>query len=159
MTETNTNINITTNEPEELRIKSYEMHCWFRPPADLRDHFDNVQRGVFEIAPPMFEYEEIKGEKLSFSFRWGTDLNNIDFPINENGMSEHLWVKSIRGLKYLHPSRAFNKILKHKYPGLWENQHFAHEWSDNGDTICLRISWDLTNYVKPEEIPTEPKPL
>lgn len=150
MTETNTNINITTNESEELRIPSYSQHLWLRPPEDLRNHFDNARRGVFEIAPPLFEYEEIESKKLSFTFLWGTDLMNVDIPINSAGVEEHLWVKSIKGLKYLHPSREFNKIMRHNYPGLWENQHFAHEWQDSGDVIKLRISWDISNYVKPE---------
>lgn len=147
---TKTEITVTTNEAEDLRIESYNAHCWFRPPADLRNHFDTVRRGVFEIAPPCFEYEEIEGEKLSFSFLWGTDLNNVDVPLNTNGVSEYLWVKSIKGLKYLHPSREFNKILRHKYKDLWESQHFTHEWQDSGDMIKLRISWDLTEYIKPE---------
>lgn len=155
---TETTIDITTNKPEELRIPSYMEHCWMRCPKALRDHFDSERKGVFEISPPCFEHEEIEGEKLTFTFTWGCDLNNIDTPLNENDISEHVWVKSIRGLKYLHPSRVFNKILRHKYPGLWENQHFKHEWMDNGDTIRLRISWDLKTYTKPEP-PIEPKGL
>ena len=152
---TKTTINVTTGEPEEsedLRILSYSDHLWHRPPADLRDHFDTVRRGVFETAPPVFEHAEIEGDSISFTYKWGTDLNNIDIPINENLIEEHLWVKSIRGLKYLHPSRAFNKIMRRKYPGLWTQQHFKHEWSDSGDVVTLRISWDLTKYeTKTEE--------
>lgn len=142
---TKTTINVTTGEPEELRIDSYKDHLWFRPPVDLRNHFDTARRGVFEVSPPCFEWSETE-EKLEFVFKWGTDLNNVDHPINENGIEEHLWVKSIRGLKYLHPSRAMNKIMRHKYPGLWMGQHFKHEWNDNGDVVTLRISWDLTKY-------------
>lgn len=144
-----TEITVTTKEQEDLRIDSYSQHCWFRPPEGLRNHFDTIRRGVFEIAPPCFEYEEIEGKEISFTFLWGTDLNNVDIPLNTNKVPEHLWVKSIKGLKYLHPSREFNKILRHKYPGLWESQHFTYEWSDNGDVIRLRISWDLSSYVKP----------
>jgi hypothetical protein len=142
---------VTTSEPEELRIESYMPHCWFRVPKNLRDHFDINRKGVFEISPPCFEHEEIEGKSLSFTFKWGCDLNNVDSPLNENNISEHVWVKSIRGLKYLHPSRAFNKILRHKYPTLWETQHFSHKWNDNGDVISLTISWDLKTYIKPEE--------
>ena len=152
---TETEITVTTNEPEELRIKSYAQHLWLRCPESLRDHFDTERRGVFETAPPCFDYEEIEGKSISFTFRWGADMDNIDIPLNEHGVEEHLWVKSIRGLKYIHPSRTFNKIMRSKYPGLWEQQHFAHEWQDSGDVIKLRISWDLTKYTPPDNQPSK----
>ena len=145
-------ITVTTNEPEEpedLRIKSYEDHLWLRCPKALRDHFDNVRKGIFEISPPCFEWKE-GDEKIEFTFKWGTDLLNLDTPLNTSDIEEHLWVKSIRGLKYIHPSREFNKVMRHKYPGLWAEQHFDHNWEDNDDVITLTISWDLTKYQPPE---------
>jgi hypothetical protein len=151
---TETEITMTTNEPEELRIESYKDHCWFRLPADLREHFSNVRNGVFEISPPCFEWSETE-EKLEFIFKWGCDLMNVDSPLNSSGVEEHLWVKSLKGLFYLHPSREFNKIMKHRYEGLWTQQHFSHEWLDNGDTITLTISWNLSTYVLPETPETE----
>lgn len=147
---TETNIEVTTNElPEELRIHAYREHLWFRVPETLRDHFDEKRRGVFEISAPCFEWE-ITNTRIEFIFKWGTDLMNIDVPLNIDGIEEHLWVPSLRGLKYLHPSRAFNKVMKHEYPELWMQQHFTHEWHDSGDVITLTISWDLSKYTKPE---------
>ena len=146
MTETNITITANEPEPEELRIAAYSEHLWMRCPKSLRDHFDTNRKGVFEISPPCFKYEEIENESISFTFRWGTDLMNVDIPLNSAGIEEHLWVPSLRGLKYIHPSRAFNKIMKHKYQGLWNQQHFKHEWLDNGDVISLTISWDLSKY-------------
>ena len=149
---TETEITVTTNDPEDpedLRIKSYGDHLWLRCPKTLRDHFDTKRKGVFEISPPCFEYVETETE-ISFTFIWGCDLLSLDTPLNTAGVEEHLWVKSIRGLKYIHPSREFNKVMRHKYPGLWTDQHFAHKWSDNGDVISLTISWDLTKYQPPE---------
>lgn len=146
-----TKITVTASDHEELRIKSSYEHLWLRPPKTLRDHFDTQRKGVFEIAPPCFEYE-INDDRLSFTFKWGTDLNNIDTPLNDRGISEHLWVKSIKGLKYIHPSRKFNKIMKHQYEGLFEQQHFTHEWDDSGDIVSLTISWDLRNYTPPKAL-------
>ena len=142
---TETTINVTTNESEELRIPAYQEHLWLRCPKTLREHFDNVRKGIFEISPPCFEWK-VSDYKIEFMFKWGTDLLHLDTPLNTAGVEEHLWVKSIRGLKYIHPSREFNKIMKHGYPGLWMEQHFAHDWNDDGDVITLIISWDLTKY-------------
>jgi hypothetical protein len=145
---------VTTSESKpkdksDLRINAYREHLWFRCPADLREHFSNVRMGVFEISPPCFEWSETE-EKLEFVFKWGCDLLNVDLPLNSAGISEHLWVKSLKGLFYLHPSREFNKVMKHQYEGLWMQQHFAHEWSDSGDVIMLKISWDLDQYTPPK---------
>lgn len=157
-----TEITVTTedrkSEPEELRIPAYSEHLWFRCPETLRNHFDGKRRGVFEISPPMFDWN-ITDTKITFVFKWGTDFANIDIPLNADGVEEHIWIPSLKGLKYIHPSRAFNKVMKHEYKGLWESQHFKHEWSDSGTVITLTISWKLDEYTKPEDGADKPKGL
>lgn len=153
-----TEIITMTNELEDLRIPAYSDHLWFRCPKTLRDHFDTKRKGVFEISPPCFNWN-VMDKKIEFIFQWGTDFANIDTPLNSHDIEEHIWVPSLKGLKYLHPSRVFNKVMKHEYPGLWMNQHFNHEWEDSGDVITLTISWDLEKYEKLEPDEIKPKGL
>lgn len=145
------NTNIENPELEDIRIPSYAEHGWIRPPKSLREHFETKRFGVFEIVPPCFDWNPSK-RKIILTFIWGTDINDIKIPINKNCVEEHCWVPSQKGLKYMHPPREFNKMMKHDYPELWDQQQPTHEWEDNGNNIMLILSWDLEKYIKPKEI-------
>ena len=147
---TETTINVTTNESEDIRIPSYSSHGWMKLPQELKDHFDEKRFGVFDIVPPMFSWE-YNEEKLKLIFKWGTDLNNIETPLNQNDVPEFCWIPTLRSQKYIHPPREFNKFVRKNYPGLCVQQQPMHEWDDNGDVITLYLSWDLSKYIKPEK--------
>ena len=140
-----TKITVTTNEPEDLRIPSYQEHGWIKLPQELKDHFDKKRFGIFDVIPPMFSWE-YNEEKLNLTFKWGTDFNNPEIPLNRNGTIEYCWIPTLRSQKYIHPPREFNKFVRKNYPGLCVQQQPIYEWADNGDVITLYLSWNLLKY-------------
>ena len=140
-----TGITVTTNEPEDIRIPSYQEHGWMKLPQDLKDHFDKNRFGIFDVIPPMFSWE-YNDEKLKLTFKWGIDLNNPEIPLNQNGIPEYCWIPTLRSQKYIHPPREFNKFVRKNYPGLCIQQQPIYEWADNGDVITLILSWNLLKY-------------
>lgn len=149
---TETNIDVTTNEPEkdeDIRIPSYLAHGWMKLPQELKVHFDTERFGIFDIVPPCFTWKNDE-EILVLTFKWGTDIQNIDIPLNEKGVTEFCWIPTLRSQKYIHPPREFNKFVRQNYPGLCVQQCPVYKWDDNGDVVTLILSWDLTSYVKPE---------
>ena len=147
---TETTIDVTTNEPEDIRIPSYQEHGWVKLPQELKDHFDKKRFGVFDVVPPMFSWENDK-KRLRLTFKWGTDLNNPEIPLNQNGVPEYCWIPTLRSQKYIHPPREFNKFVRKNYPGLCIQQQPVHRWKDNGDVITLYLSWNLRKYDPPEK--------
>ena len=149
MTE-NINENIKEYIPEDIRIPSYIDHGWMKLPKTLKEHFDTRWFGVFDVIPPMFTWNATN-PKLELVFKWSTDINDKEIPLNENGKPEFCWISSLRSQKYIHPPRDFNKFVREKYPSLCRQQQPIHEWSDDGAVITLNLSWDLNKYVIPKE--------
>ena len=141
--------NIELPENEDLRIKSYIAHGWVKLPQELKDHFNENRFGVFDVIPPIFSWEKIDNS-LTLTFKWGTDLNNPEIPLNNDGKPEYCWIPSLRSEKYIHPPRDMNKFVRANYPGLCVQMQPEHDWSDNNDVITLYLSWDLSKYVAPK---------
>lgn len=139
-----------TENPEDIRIPSYQEHGWVKLPQELKTHFDTERFGVFDIVPPMFSWGDDE-KTLTLTFKWGTDLLNIDTPLNQNGVPEFCWIPTLRSQKYIHPPREFNKFVRKNYPGLCNQQQPKHEWTDSNEIVTLVLSWNLETYVKSEK--------
>ena len=79
---TETTIDVTTNEQEDIRIPSYQDHGWMKLPQGLKDHFDKKRFGIFDVIPPMFSWGNDE-KTLTLTFKWGTDISNPEIPLNQ----------------------------------------------------------------------------